>query len=263
MNPDQIPSHWTEDRERLSERLSTSRRLLVACDFDGTLAPLAARPETVSLPEATGSVLRQLTANGDIHLAIISGRSLADIRARVPVPVDCFAGTHGLELMGHGLDGDAGQAAALQPRMTAMAAVLNRRLATFPGVFVECKRLALAVHYRQVDPVDRERVTRAVTEVAAADGAFRLQPGHLVVEILPDLARDKGEALKRIAGCLGIPRSAVLYLGDDATDEAAFRAIPNGISVSIGPSRPSAAHWMARDPDDVRQLLAWLADQRC
>ena len=262
MNPDLIPSHWTDDRERLSERLTAPPRLLVACDFDGTLAPLAPRPEAVALPEATQAVLRQLTTESGVHLAIISGRSLADIQGRVPVPVDCFAGTHGLELAGHGLDGDRAQAAALQPRLAAITAALDHRLGRIPGLLVENKRLALAVHYRGVDPADWERVIGTVAEVAATDDAFRLQPGHRVVEILPDLAWDKGEALKQIAGRLGIPRSAVVYLGDDTTDEAAFRAIPNGTSVSVGPSRPSTAHWMARCPDDVRRLLSWVAELR-
>lgn len=263
MNPDLIPSHWTDDRERLSERLSAPPRLLVACDFDGTLAPLAPRPEDVRLPDETCAILRHLTTEAGVHLAIISGRALADVQGRVPVPVDCFAGTHGLELAGHGLDGDRAQAATLQPRLALIATALERRLGGIPGLLVENKRLALAVHYRRVDPADWERIARTVAEVAASDDAFRLQPGHRVVEILPDLAWDKGEALKQIAGRLGIPRSAVVYLGDDTTDEAAFRAIPNGTSVSVGSSRPSTAHWMARCPDDVRRLLAWVADLRC
>jgi trehalose-phosphatase len=261
MNPDPIPNHWTEDLERLSERLLAPPRLLVACDFDGTLAPLAPSPESAALPAATSAVLRQLTASG-VHLAILSGRALADVQDRVGVPVDCFAGNHGLEMAGHGLDGDRAPAGALQPRLATLADQLDRRLRHLPGVLIENKRLSLSVHYRRVAPDQWPEVTRAATEVAATDNAFRLQAGHRVAEILPALPWDKGEALKQIAGRLGIPRSAVMYLGDDTTDEHAFRAIPNGTSVSVGDARPSTAHWMARCPDDVRRLLAWVADLR-
>jgi trehalose 6-phosphate phosphatase len=261
MNPPPIPSHWTEDRERLSERLLAPPRLLVACDFDGTLAPIASTPDGATLPGATEAVLRQL-AEADVRLAILSGRALDDVRQRVSVPVDCFAGNHGLEMAGHGLDGDRVPGTALEARFTSLTAELDHALREVPGVLVENKRLALAIHYRQVNPADWPMVTQAVGSLVATDPTLRMQSGHCVLEVLPDVAWDKGEALKQIAARLGIPRSAIVYLGDDTTDEHAFRAIPNGTTVSVGTSRPSAAQWMAHCPDDVRDMLAWVADLR-
>ena len=207
-------------------------------------------------------MLRQL-AEADVRLAILSGRALdADVRRRVPVPVDCFAGNHGLEMAGHGLDGDRVPGTALESRFAALAAELAYALCEVPGVLVENKRLALAIHYRRVEPSRWPMVTQIVRAVAATDPTLRMQSGHCVLEVLPDVAWDKGEALKQIAARLGIPRSAIVYLGDDMTDEYAFRAIPNGTTVSVGSSRPSAAQWMARCPDDVRAMLAWVADLR-
>jgi len=262
MKPNLIPNHWTDDQEFLLERLTAPPRLLVACDFDGTLAPLVPRPEAAALPGATERVLRHLGAAPGVSLAIISGRALADVRTRVPLPVDCFAGNHGLEMAGHGLDGVRAQATALQPRLAVIARTLGLRLGHLPGLLVEDKLLSLAVHYRKVDPAHRDEVTSTVAAVAAQDEAFRVQAGHAVVEILPAIPWDKGEALKQIAGRLGIPRSAVFYVGDDTTDESAFRAIPNGTSISVGASRPSAARWMARGTDDVCGLLAWVGGLR-
>jgi len=262
MNPDPIPNHWTDDQERLAERLLAPPRLLVACDFDGTLAPLALQPEAAAMPEDTKAVLQGLGATTGIRLAIISGRALDDLQRRVPLPVDCFAGNHGLEMAGHGLDGVRAQASQIQPRLTAVADALAQQLSGIPGVLIENKGLTLSIHYRRVDPTQWDHVIRSATAAAATDDSLRVQTGHRVVEILPAIAWDKGDALKQIAGRLGIPRSAIVYVGDDTTDEAAFRAIPNGTSISVGESRPSEAQWMARSPDDVRRLLAWLGDLR-
>jgi len=261
MNPDPIPSHWTDDQERLARRLSAPPQLLVACDFDGTLAPIALHPDAVELPTSAATVLRDLGAAPGVRLAIISGRALPDLQRRVTVPVDCFAGNHGLEMAGHGLDGVRAAAGQVQPRLVELAERLGFQLAVIPGVLIENKGFSLSIHYRQVDPAHWDWVMRTVA-AAVDDDSLRIQTGHRVVEVLPAIAWDKGEALKQMAGRLGIPRSAVVYVGDDTTDEAAFRAIPNGTSVSVGEGRPSGAHWMARCPEDVCSLLWWLGALR-
>lgn len=260
---DLIPRHWTDDWELLSERLTAPPRLLVACDFDGTLAPLVPHPDKAELPASTAAVLRQLGDTAGISLAILSGRALADVRRRVPLPVDCFAGNHGLEMAGHGLDGVRAQAGALESRLAAIAGVLSRHFDRLPGLWVENKGLSLSIHYRNVDPTHWEQITCVVSLMLAPEEDFRVQLGHRVVEVLPSLPWGKGDALKQMAARLGIPRSAVIYVGDDTTDETAFRAIPNGTSISVGESRPSAAQWMARGPDDVRRLLTWVLELRC
>ena len=262
MNPDVIPKHWTDDRERLFERIVAPPRLLVASDFDGTLAPLRPRPDDASLPPEAAAELRRLAKIPNTSLAIISGRALSDLRERIPVPVDCLAGSHGLEMNGHGLDGDRVRGAAVRPWLDALGKELGRRLHAVPGLMIERKRLGLAVHYRTVDPARWRGIGRVVEETVAHEPSVRLQRGHCVLEILPSSSWGKGDALKQIASRLGIPRSAVVYCGDDTTDEHAFLGIPCGISVSVGEQRPSAAQWMARGPEDMREFLAWVADLR-
>lgn len=262
MPQDAIPIHWTEDRERLAERLGAPPCLLVACDFDGTLAPLVPRPEDVALPDETQQVLQDLADSAAVRLAIISGRALADLVTRVPLRVDCLAGNHGLEMAGHGLDGVRAQADQLQPRLAGIAHSLAHALIDVEGVLVENKGLSLSVHYRRVHPPQWPMVIDAVHAQIAGDETLRLQSGHHVAEILPAIPWDKGEALKQIARRLGIPHRAIVYVGDDTTDEAAFLAIPTGTSISVGEHRPSQAHWMARGPDDVRALLAWVGSLR-
>ena len=253
---------WTDAWQDIAARCSAPPRLLVACDFDGTIAPLVDDPGNAALlPEALAS-LRQLKLAHGVHLAFVSGRSLVDLAARVPLPGAIFAGNHGLEIRGLGLDGERRDAAVLKPRLAALARIIRDATADTDGVLVEDKGLTLSVHLRHVHPDGHGAVIDAVEHASAQDDAFRLQRGHLVLEILPDVAWDKGAAIRQIAARLGLPGGAVFFAGDDTTDEYAFRALPTGLTVHVGGSRATAARWRARDPHDMARLLADIARSR-
>ncbi len=250
-----MATHWTNAWPEIAERLSAPPRLVVACDFDGTLAPLVTDPDKVQLPSAALEVLRRLQSVPGVSIAVISGRSLADIVGRIPLPNVIFAGNHGLEIRGLGLDGERSQASALKPRLHAMAQQLESTLGRVPGIRIENKGLSASVHLRNVSEASREQVLREIRRIGATDGAFRLQHGHLVAELIPDIGWSKGAALKQIIGRMGLPGSATFYAGDDTTDESVFLALPTAVTVSVGPDWISAARWMARDPSDVCALL--------
>ncbi len=254
---------WTEAWPEIAERCAAPPRLLVACDFDGTLTPLVSHPDKAELPGAVLDVLRRLHAAPGVSLAVVSGRSLEDLTRRVPLPDLIFAGNHGLEIRGLGLDGERSQAAALKPRLRTLAARLDEAVGGVPGVLLENKGLTLTVHLRNVIPSHRDMVAREVRVIGAHDTAFKLQEGHMVLEFLPDIGWDKGAALRQITARLGLPRCAAFYAGDDTTDESAFAALPTGITVRVGQPRDTAARWTANDPEDVRQLLECLAQARC
>lgn len=253
---------WTEAWPEIATRAAAPPRLLVACDFDGTLAPLAADPAAVALPVETLEVLRRLQAAPGVSLAFISGRALADLRARVPLPDAIFAGNHGLEIRGLGLDGERSQAAMLKPRLAVLAERIRTVAVGFTGLCIENKGLTLSVHLRHVSVEQRAAATRAVVQAGSEDAAFRLQRGHLVLEFLPDIGWDKGAAMKQIAARLGLPRSAAFYAGDDTTDESVFQALPTAMTVHVGNDAATAARWTARDPAEVLELLDGIARTR-
>lgn len=225
-------------------------------DVDGTLLEIAARPQAVSVPEDLRARLRALFAACGGALALVSGRSLADIdRLFAPLALPA-AGLHGFERrdsFGKYRRRDVPSAAALEVARTAMSRLARQH----SGLLVEDKEFALALHYRGAPGLE-DTVVRAMQAAAAKlTGDLELQHGKMVVELRPASAT-KAHA---VAAFLEEPPFAgrtPLFIGDDLTDESAFELVNRlaGLSVVVGTSRPSAA--LARLAD-VAAVRTWLA----
>ncbi len=241
-------------------------RMLLALDYDGTLAPIAARPEAAELPAATRGVLARLAARPDTDVAVVSGRTLEDVRARVGLAGVYYAGNHGLEIEGPGVQRVHTGAAASRPRIEACAAALRRALAGIEGVVIEDKGLTLSVHYRLVSAAeDVERVRALTRDACAGRERLRLTEGKRVLEVRPDVDWDKGRATRFLLDALeldALTAAPVLFIGDDRTDEDAFRALRgrgDGVLVAESPPEDTAATALVRSTDEVAALLAELA----
>jgi alpha,alpha-trehalase len=238
------------------------RRLALFLDYDGTLTPIVERPQLAVLSEAMRSVLRQLAR--PCVLAVISGRDLEDVRQRVGLDGICYAGSHGFDIAAPGLATHAPpQAAAAVPEFDDAEAFLRERLQAIPGVLLERKRYGLAVHFRMADPGREHEVESAVDAALARSTRLRKTHGKKVFELLPDIDWHKGAALDHLRNVLNRRREDTLsiYIGDDLTDEDAFKALDGGdIGILVAPApRPSAATHRLADPDDVMRFLQALA----
>lgn len=255
--------------ERIDEWRSARRRagrLLVALDFDGTLAPIVPSPDEAALPEAARAALVSLARRADTDLAVISGRGLEDLRRRVGIPEIYYAGNHGLEIEGPGVQEVHRRAAEARPRIAACDARLRTLLRGEVGVLIEDKGLTLSIHYRQAqDPGAVDRVRDAIRGCAELLDGLRLTEGKKVFELRPDVDWDKGRATNFLlqildaAAALAIPS---IFIGDDRTDEDAFRAIRDrgdGIVVADDPDHDTAARAYLRSPAEVAALLESLA----
>jgi trehalose-phosphatase len=145
------------------------------------------------------------------------------------------------------------------PKLDMIEKELGKQLAGIAGARVERKRFSIAAHYRNVDESDVAKVERAVSEVAARHQELRKMDGKKVYELLPDIDWDKGKAVLWLLETLGVERAKVrpIYIGDDRTDEDAFRVLGQrgvGILVSEQP-RPSAASYSLKDPTEVERFL--------
>jgi len=227
---------------------------LVVLDFDGTLARIVRNHREARLSSRTRKALARVAER--FPVAVLSGRRVADVASRIAgVPVRWLVGGHGAEW-----PGDAEAAATVRPRVLAWKRRLSRPVSGIAGAEVEDKGLSLSVHYRSVR---RPGAAAAViADVASQLAGARLIPGKRVINIIPEEAPDKGSALWRMAADTGAGR--VLFVGDDDTDELAFRAklpVP-AVTVRVGYDAGSAAGFHVRRRADVDRLLESLASLR-
>lgn len=251
----------------LAARLAARPRLLLF-DIDGTLAPLMPRPELVSLPVGTRAALTTLAASPETTVAAVTGRAADDGRRIVDVAGVAVIGNHGMERLE--ADGSRWVDPAVAPWLEAVAEAHARiadGLSATDGVIVEPKRLTLSVHYRLADPAVVPVVRTLVEEVARAAG-LRVTEGKMVLELRPPVAVDKGTASLALAESLGMgrERGGLLFLGDDRTDEDAFRALreryPQAVTARVGeppPGEATAAELGLPSPAAVEEFLILLA----
>jgi trehalose 6-phosphate phosphatase len=249
---------------RLRERFADAPELLLCLDFDGTLAPIVPDPADAELLPGAREQLARLADEPSVTVAVVSGRSLADLRERVGVEGVVLAGNHGLEL---GDAGDAGDdivdpdAAAEQAAVARAVATLRDALADVPGCEVEDKGLTATVHYRRTPDERVPEVREAVESTVAAAEGLRLTEGKEILEVRPDVPGGKDRAVRRLLE--RHPEALPVFVGDDVTDEDAFRALPpDGVAVLVGDREDTAATLRVGDPEGAVAFLRWVADVR-
>jgi trehalose-phosphatase len=247
--------------EHVQEIGGATARVAVFLDYDGTLTPIVSHPEDAWLSDSMRQVLGELAARAPV--AILSGRDLNDVRRRVDLDGIVYAGSHGFDIAGAGgLRRELGTA-YLSVLATAEAE-LREALDEIPGAQLERKHFSVAAHYRNVKENDAFRVALAVDAVAARHRGLRRINGKKVYELLPRIEWDKGKAVKWLLEALGLERENVrpIYIGDDSTDEDAFRALEKrGIGILVSEqSQPTRARYSLKDPAEVERFLRALTD---
>jgi len=243
-------------------RLIEDRRPAVFLDYDGTLTPIVARPDLAILSDGMRAAVRRLA--GLCTVAVVSGRDRADVERLVGLDQLVYAGSHGFDIAGpDGLRIEHEKGADFTAAVRRAAGRLNEALAPIEGALVEPKRFAVAVHYRQVADADLPTVEAAVDRVLEEVTELRKTHGKKVFELRPRFDWDKGRAVRWLLEALKLDRPEVLpfYLGDDTTDEDAFRALAGrGIGIFVGsPDASTAAAYRLEDPEAVRRFLDTLS----
>ncbi|HEU0015201.1 MAG TPA: trehalose-phosphatase [Longimicrobium sp.] len=241
-------------------------RLVLLLDFDGTLAPIVPHAADAAMPRATRAALDRLLALPGVEAAVVSGRGLEDVRERAGIRGIAYAGNHGMEIEGAGLHRVHPEAAAARPVLEAAADRITPLLRPIDGAWLEDKGLTLSIHFRQAAEAREADVRRIVEAAVRGRAGLKVTEGKKVLEVRPRVEWDKGRAVLFLLEQMRPPTGApVLYLGDDRTDEDAFRALEGwsdaaeGILIADRPPESTAARSWLRSPTEVGYLFAALA----
>ena len=235
------------------------------CDYDGVLSPIAPRPQDARLDQKIRDLLEQLSHHHALHLSIVSGRSLSDIRTRVGIPGITYVGNHGLEIDGPNLNTIQPIPDRMRDALRSLAGPLQSAMRAYPGVIVEDKALVIALHFRLAEPRQIPLIISEFSAIVAdrnGDHLLRVDEGKCVVEVRPNVDWDKGKAVRFLLetrhGKDWPAHTLPVYLGDDETDEDAFLALrDHGVTVRVGnpSSTKTAARHALQDTDEVVVFL--------
>jgi trehalose 6-phosphate phosphatase len=258
--------HLFDDWENIQARLRQAQTLVLFLDYDGTLTPIVSRPEKALCPPEVKRQLEQLRDLPGIFLAIISGRSLGDLRKKIGVSDIIYVGNHGLEV--EYPDGNHKKISSSAPPGELRIITQNVRdsLKEIPGIYFEEKGPILSVHYRNVS----QRYIQLIPQVLEEElqqwrGRWKMAKGKMVLEIQPNVDFNKGKAVTEILKTFPFQGLLPIYLGDDQTDEDAFRALKGqGLLVFVGPvGFPSEADFYLINSGEVQEFLYRCQEVRC
>jgi trehalose 6-phosphate synthase/phosphatase len=239
-----------------------SYRLALFLDYDGTLCPLCEHPSQAKLSPGMRKALAACTERSDTDVSIISGRSLKDIRAMVDHPELSYAGNHGLEIAGHDID-DFVHEDLVHYRERAEELAGNLEEIAVDGAWTEAKGPTLTYHYRAVNETRRDALVDRAHEIIHQAG-YQARDAHCAVEARPPIGWDKGRAVLHVLRARYGPAWSeavrVVYVGDDQTDEDAFRFLAGlAMTFRVGSADTvTAAGRILPNVNAVQALLEWL-----
>lgn len=253
------------------EQSCKNKLVTVFLDYDGTLTPIVNNPDEAYLPHVTRETIRELA--NLFPTAIISGRGRAKVEDFVKLSELYYAGSHGMDIAApktpSQIDVGFQPAAQYESLIQTVTERLAEAVKSIRGSTVENNRYCVSVHFRNCLPEDYMDVVNAVESIVAAEPELHMTRGRKVLEVRPKVEWNKGSALLHLLSMLGIRDEEVfcLYIGDDRTDEDAFKVLRDknlgaGILVS-SKAKPTSGIWTCRDPQEVAELLQKLVKFGC
>jgi trehalose-phosphatase len=249
--------------EKILAQLKSTKSIFFFFDYDGTLTPIVSHPEQAILSEETKALLLALKKNPKFLLAIVSGRSLKDIRKLVGLKKIYYIGNHGLEIF----TPQRGTKQIISKEVfLELARIRNRLNSQFnvvDGLIIEDKGCILTIHYRNVDLKRVPPILMALKkEIKGSRIPLCLGYGKMVFEIRPESTVNKGTAVLELLNQIDRDGVLPLYIGDDQTDEDAFKVLKRrGITIFVGLSGNSSAQYYVNDPFEVYQFLKMVQEE--
>lgn len=210
-----------------------------------------------ALPDESRGILREIAESPGIFLCIVTGRGKQDIKQKIGIDNVSYITSHGFEISSPRLDWKHREAASRKQDLLKLSMALSARLQAFKGIIIEVKPFTLTIHYRLLKYGNIADLKGMVREVVFQSGSrFRLTRGKKAIEVRPNLPWDKGMAVMAVLKSLNHSNDALpVYIGDDFTDEDAFRNLRSmGITIKVGKG-PTNAEFFVESPQDVQKFL--------
>lgn len=235
-------------------------RAVIFLDYDGTLTPIVARPSESTLSESMRNDLHNLAAK--FPVAVVSGRDLGEIKKLVGLKGVYYAGSHGMDIAGpEGIRKTLSFAETMLPLLKEKQVKIEAFLAEYEGAELERKRFSFAIHYRNVEEKRQEELKKRV-EKCGEHPNLKWRYGKKVLELQPAVEWDKGKAVLWLLEHMGVENPYTVYIGDDLTDEDAFKAIGReGMAIVIADDqRETAAAYRLDSVEEVGKFIAKLME---
>jgi alpha,alpha-trehalase len=255
---DDIPIYLNPYYVRSGKEIFQKQRTVLFLDYDGTLTPIVDRPEDARISEDMKRTVSQLAEKHRVF--IVSGRFREDVEDLLGLKNLLYAGSHGFDIKGEDLAMIHPFAEKARPVVDDAIKKLEDDLGYIDGLLIEKKKFSVAVHYRLVDE-DKylDKIEDEVRGIVRDNDMLRLMSGKKVFELLPNIEWDKGKAIMWIMEAIGLKwgDANIVYIGDDVTDEFAFRTVKSrGAAILVSEEdRPSAADFKLKDPGEVKELF--------
>jgi trehalose-phosphatase len=257
-----------DDKDGIIEEVRSQGRRAFFLDYDGTLTPIVRDPKKAFLPPKYREVIASLLRNEENFICVISGRAIAQLREFIGLKGLLLAGNHGMEISGPDISYMNDGALRAKPLLREIADLLRGTLSDFEGAVVEDKGLGVSVHYRMVPdkrhtPLKRS-FYRAVEKWLASD-TVTVSRGKKILEVRPNVVWDKGFAVKwildHLTNHLLEEKPYPIYIGDDETDEDAFRALKGrGLTIQVSPRKgASEASYFIKSVEETYEFLGLFA----
>jgi trehalose 6-phosphate phosphatase len=253
-----LPIALLDNFDLFAARVQAAPHVGLFLDFDGTISRIIPVPQDAELDSGIRSTLRVLAERPDFTIGIVSGRALADVRERVGIKKAIYVGNHGLEIEADEVRFREPEAEALRRELRCLLLQLKLALCDTDGLEIEDKALSLSVHFRRVTEHLHDWVRAMTCSTVGRSRSFACREGKMVVEVFPRVDWNKGRAVKWVAREILPSSPLLLYVGDDVSDEDAFAAIRDGITIRVGGLSGTAAQYALPDVSAVGLFLKWL-----
>ncbi|OGU63411.1 MAG: trehalose-phosphatase [Stygiobacter sp. RIFOXYC12_FULL_38_8] len=239
--------------------IKTARQIILFLDYDGTLVPIMEKPSLAVMSYQMEEILRDLNRKGNISIFLVTGRAHSDIKKIFRVKDVTIISNHGFQITGKNINWSHPDIKHFLPSLRKTKLLLMKKLNFFPSTFLEDKRITMTVHFRNAEKKHIPLLKKTVRNIVVNyKEDLHTTSGKKVVEVRPNIRWNKGEAVLKIMKRLRIRNEAtkILYVGDDKTDEDAFKALKHkAVTIVVGRKQNSHANYYVRNTDEVQKVL--------